>query len=175
MAISVASRANFITIRVTGFLRKDRSADMKRAIQRGVLAGGRQAIRSIKGKTPVFEGELLRSYQLNLRTSPLQMRITSPLAYVGVMERGRRPGRRGPPIGPIRNWVANKLFIADPIENKRVAFLIGRSIARKGITVFASTGLLHNRGKGAMFIRTARELGPNFYSRKVIQAINRLR
>jgi len=46
------------------------------------------------------------------------------------LEHGRRPGKM-PPRGPIELWVARKLGIGGP-EGRSVAFLIARSIGRRG-------------------------------------------
>lgn len=53
--------------------------------------------------------------------------------YAGVMEFGRRPGARRPPLLPILFWVKTKLRISDEKQAKSVAFLIARKIGIKGI------------------------------------------
>ncbi len=53
--------------------------------------------------------------------------------YAGVMEFGRRPGARWPPLLPILFWVKTKLRIEDEKQAKSVAFLIARKIGIKGI------------------------------------------
>ena len=175
MAVTTAAGTSFADIRVTGFLRKKRGKDMVRAVERGMLEGGRRAIINIQGKTPISTGNLKVSYQLTFRMNPRRVRITSPLTYVGVMERGRRPGRKRPPPGPIRAWVKRKFFVVEEKANKALAFLIGRAIGEKGIKVFRTTGLKHNRGKGAMFFRALQDLGVNFFGRIVRDEISRLR
>ena len=63
--------------------------------------------------------------------------------YADVIERGRQPGRKGPPPGVIEKWIAEKpLRLRDlktgafvkstPRGIKSAAFLIGRSMAKYG-------------------------------------------
>jgi hypothetical protein len=58
--------------------------------------------------------------------------VYSPLVYAPVMEFGRRPGARMPPIDPIQRWVRRKLGLRSS-EARGVAFVIARSIGRRGI------------------------------------------
>lgn len=58
--------------------------------------------------------------------------VTSPLPYAIVMEEGRRPGARMPPIDPIRLWVRRVLRpAAADLEN--ITFRVRRKIAELGI------------------------------------------
>lgn len=60
-------------------------------------------------------------------------RVFSSLPYALVLDQGRRPGARMPPAEALELWVERKLGI--PLADvPGVAFLIARSIARKGIT-----------------------------------------
>jgi hypothetical protein len=52
--------------------------------------------------------------------------------YPLVMERGRAPGSRMPPVEAIAFWAQRKLRLS-VVEARRAAFLIARAIARKGI------------------------------------------
>ena len=53
--------------------------------------------------------------------------------YAGVMESGRRPGAKFPPVQAMLFWVKTRLGIEDEKLAKSVAFLVGRKIAKKGI------------------------------------------
>lgn len=58
--------------------------------------------------------------------------------YLINVDEGRRPGLRPPPIAPIQNWIrARKIKFRDRrgrfITNLQTAYIITRSIARKGI------------------------------------------
>jgi len=53
--------------------------------------------------------------------------------YAGVMELGRRPGKKFPPLQAMLFWVKTKLHIEDEKQARSVAFLVGRKIVKKGI------------------------------------------
>lgn len=59
--------------------------------------------------------------------------VGSPLAHVGVLERGRRPGQRMPPPDALELWVRRRLGVRDVEEAQQVAWLVARAIGRKGI------------------------------------------
>lgn len=59
--------------------------------------------------------------------------VSSPLAYAMVIEEGRRAGARQPPSGALMSWVARKFGLTDPRQIRSAAFLVARSIARRGI------------------------------------------
>ncbi len=56
----------------------------------------------------------------------------SDLVYAPVMEFGRRAGARQPPVDALLSWVTQKLGVPSG-KARGVAFVIARSIARKGI------------------------------------------
>lgn len=58
-------------------------------------------------------------------------RIGTPLEYGAVIELGRRPGKKRPPIAPIELWARRKLGLP-PDKAKRAAWAIAKAIARKG-------------------------------------------
>lgn len=58
-------------------------------------------------------------------------RIGTPLEYGAVIELGRRPGKKRPPIAPIELWARRKLGLP-PDKAKRAAWAISRVIARRG-------------------------------------------
>lgn len=61
------------------------------------------------------------------RVDSLRGRVFSPLPHVLVMEEGRQPGAAMPPVAVIARWMERKGIEGD-------AFLMARSIGRKGIT-----------------------------------------
>ena len=84
-------------------------------------------------RTPVNTGQL-RSSITHQVTSPfpnLAGVVGSPLPYAIVMEEGRKPGAKMPPVDAIKLWVVRKLGIPAQ-EADSVAFLVARSIAKKG-------------------------------------------
>lgn len=46
---------------------------------------------------------------------------------------GRRPGTKFPKVSDLRGWVERRLGISDEKQVKRVAYLVGRAIVRRGI------------------------------------------
>ncbi len=63
-------------------------------------------------------------------------RVFSSLPYAIVIDQGRTPGARMPPIDAIMLWVERVLGIkdGDDFELEEVSWAIARSIAKKGIT-----------------------------------------
>ena len=55
--------------------------------------------------------------------------VASPHKHALVLERGRTPGKRMPPEGPIALWALRKLGVNDA----GVVFLIRRAIGRRGL------------------------------------------
>lgn len=62
----------------------------------------------------------------------LEGRVFSSLPYAVVIDQGREPGRRPPPVDAIALWVERVLGIGGA-ETENVAYVIARSIGRKGI------------------------------------------
>lgn len=77
----------------------------------------------------------------------LRGRVFSSLPYAIVIDQGRRPGARMPPPEALKLWVEKVLGI-DPSESRQVAFLVARSIAKKGIEArhFVEQGLKQAEG-----------------------------
>jgi len=85
-------------------------------------------------RTPVNTGKLRASitHSITSQFPNLIGVVGSPLPYAPVMEEGRRPGAKMPPVGAIQHWVIRKLGIRGK-EGRAIAWLIARSIAKKGI------------------------------------------
>lgn len=62
----------------------------------------------------------------------IRAELGSPARHVPVLEGGRRPGRRQPPSDALELWVRRRLGITNRSEARGVAFVIARSIAKKG-------------------------------------------
>ncbi len=67
-----------------------------------------------------------------------QIAYGTPAEYGEVMEHGRKPGSRMPPIEAIANWVWDKRYIFPDVQTEEdavaVAFPIARAIAKKGFS-----------------------------------------
>lgn len=58
--------------------------------------------------------------------------VSNDSPYAGVIEYGRRPGARRPPVEPIARWAQRKLGL--PYKNARsMAFVIARRIGQRGL------------------------------------------
>ena len=88
----------------------------------------------VKTRTPVNVGKLRDSigHSIISQFPNLIGQVGTPLVYGIVMEEGRKPGARMPPVDAIKLWVVRKLGIpADEAEG--VAWAVAKSIAKKGI------------------------------------------
>lgn len=62
-------------------------------------------------------------------------RVFSDLPYAIVIDQGREPGARMPPVAALIPWVERVLEVGGTeSEIRQVAFLVARAIGRKGIT-----------------------------------------
>jgi hypothetical protein len=60
------------------------------------------------------------------------VRVYNQAPYAGVIEYGRRPGARMPPVEPLARWAQRKLALPYP-QARSIGFAIARSIQKKGI------------------------------------------
>jgi len=58
--------------------------------------------------------------------------VANKSSYAGVIEYGRRPGSKRPPVEAIARWAQRKFSMPYP-QARRVSFAIARSIGRRGI------------------------------------------
>lgn len=71
--------------------------------QRGLY----RAVRATNAAGSVDRGQFKRSWRAVRTEEGAELRNDAP--YAGVIEYGRRPGRPGPPLAPIYEWVQRKL------------------------------------------------------------------
>lgn len=85
-------------------------------------------------RTPVNTGQLRQAWSTNVHKGAASVKgeVVNPREYAIVMEKGRRPGAKMPPVDALQLWVVRKLGV-HPDEARQVAFLVARSISRKGI------------------------------------------
>lgn len=102
----------------------------------------------VKRRTPIGVTEAARGsiagevrYGAGLNGGTVVGLIGSPLPYVRVIEEGRRPGQRPPPVGALELWVRRKIKKTGPrggrkslsvAEARGLAFVIARAIGRRG-------------------------------------------
>jgi len=97
---------------------------------------------AVKLETPVNTGNLRGSIATEITGTPANMTglVVTPLLYGWPVERGRQPGTP-PPVGPIELWVIRKGLEwtyktksgkVRPMTTRQMAFIIARSIGKKG-------------------------------------------
>jgi hypothetical protein len=111
------------------------------AVMRGLSEAGDWSLTTMVRNrwVPTNSGTLRQSIRKTLRARTLTMLLSTPLKYALPVEKGRKPGRRPPPIAPILQWVQRKRIEArtqkggKPIEPRELAFIIAQRIGSKGI------------------------------------------
>jgi hypothetical protein len=128
-----------VSVQVRGPLADSREAVqiMGQEVHRGMATAVAELERRVRARTPggVFKDAGLRgSIAGEVRGRGLDVRgvVGSPLPYAAVVELGRRAGAKQPPPGALDLWVKRILGVQDT-EVRRVAFLVSRAIARRGI------------------------------------------
>ncbi len=88
----------------------------------------------IQGKTPTgVSGDLKKSFLINkpvMRGQTLEGSVATSLAYGIVIERGRTPGKKAPPVDAIELWVKRVMGITK--NSRGAAFVVARSIGEEG-------------------------------------------
>ena len=110
-ALVTAYRAQAATIRATG--------QASPANPSGLGTGG-----------AVNTGHYKRSWKVE--ALPDGARLYNDAPYAAVIEYGRRPGARHPPLAAIRDWAMRRLGLSQE-QAQRAAFPIARAIAKRGL------------------------------------------
>lgn len=129
-----------------------------RAMQQSVVT----VISAVRPNVPVGVSARLRRSIVSKVSSSVRGVVGSVFSsltsekYPEVMEFGRRPGARMPPPSALERWVRLKLGVP-PNRVAGVAFVIARSIARKGIKgrFFMKKGLDASRSRINGFFKRA--------------------
>lgn len=109
-------------------LKKDTETVRKAAVDT-CLWGERRAVRLTDDLHAVDQGLFRLSWAVSqaLRDKAIELRNDAP--YAGIIEHGRRPGRAGPPLAPIYEWVQRK-FRHQERANYRAAKSLAIGLAR---------------------------------------------
>lgn len=106
------------------------------ALRRFVTSGAIQLTTEAQNRVPTYQGILRNS----IKPTPTRNRgalvwggAGTSVKYAPVMEYGRRPGARMPPVAPLKDWVKAKMGITKQSDIDRAAWAVAFSIARKGI------------------------------------------
>lgn len=88
------------------------------------------AVATAQPRPPVDRGTYRRNTHIEDLPDGAVMYNRTP--YAGVIEEGRRPGRRMPPVRLLAEWVRRKGISKDPAEAKQIAFAIARKMKAQG-------------------------------------------
>ncbi len=89
-----------------------------------------QQIARARPRPPVDRGPYRRGFKVE--DTPTGSVMYNPVKYAGVIEKGRRRGKRMPPVQALEDWVKRKGFVQDSADIRSVAFAIARKIQREG-------------------------------------------
>jgi hypothetical protein len=110
---------------------------------------------NVKGLVPEFSGAARASLMHTATQSPARTvgKVTTtmrrPNIYIFVLNAGVAPGKKQPPVDSLVSWVMKKGLASDRAKASKVAYVIARSIKRKGLQgrSFMWTGLSKSEGK----------------------------
>lgn len=107
--------------------------NFKPTVLRGMRSGALRTIPLLQQRTrdvgAVDTGNYLRRWRTRAISNGVE--VTNSAPYAAVIEYGRRPGARFPPISAIRRWAKLKLGLSEA-QAKAAAFPIARAIAKRG-------------------------------------------
>lgn len=152
MAVIVRQLGNTISIRYNDvpIFARERALEVVRSIMLDHLNLGLQTVQGyIEDEVPVNTGALSQSFISEVTGSQIadmEGRVFSPLAYAIVIDQGRTPGARMPPIDAIELWVKRKGIAKASNSNfgalseldqedtlRSLAWAIAKKIQRDGI------------------------------------------
>lgn len=128
-----------------GAIFRDLAAGIKPAIEAGLAETGKIAAPTLRKATQDEKIRDLGDYQRGWRWDPLRhfggrvgkdtqgIRVYNLRRHAIFVEMGRRPGARQPPADALEGWVWRHFNPESPAHARAMAFLLARSIARKGI------------------------------------------
>lgn len=79
---------------------------------------------------PVDRGMYRRAWKV--QRTPEGAKLYNSMPYAAIIEYGRRPGGRLPPVDILAEWVRRKLGVKNKKEAQGIAWAIARKIASKG-------------------------------------------
>ena len=136
-----------------GKFQKALGKETKRIVMEVTREWGAQMVRELRYRTDILgavhKRRLLRGWVAQ-RQTPTRMRVFNRAKHTVFVENGRRKGAKMPPEAPILRWVREKGMVGSSSrrrskktgkflkgtvrqQEKAIAFLIRRSISRKGI------------------------------------------
>ncbi len=96
------------------------------------LQAGQAVKAGILPFVPVDEGKLRNSIRVSIAPTAYTVTaaVRSPVGYAAPMNNGSKP--HWPPITAIERWVRHKFGGRDASEQRSIAFLVARKIAKRG-------------------------------------------
>ena len=96
----------------------------------------------VKIRTPVFQGTLRSgiNHQIIRPFPNLVGSVGSPQPYGIVIEKGRKPGSRMPPVAAIKFWLFRKKIVTDLSELESAAWAVAKHIAKEGFSPKGDVG-----------------------------------
>lgn len=146
---------------------------IERDLHKAAMIAARRGQAAVMQASPRVSGTLAKSWRA--KRMPWGALIFSVSRHAPVVEFGRRPGQRPPPVEPILEWVKRKHIGGIEMRRRRsrgrrrrkltreqatLAFLIARSIGRKGT-------------KGQYVLRSVLPQVASFYWRQTQHLIDR--
>lgn len=148
-----------VALRVHPDIFKDRRFiidGFRQSVRRAIRKGTELLEREIRRGAPMDTGKLRKSIRVkNLERPELEGADVVMLRYGFFQEVGFGGKGKFPPPGALAGWVRRKLGIRDPKEVKRVAFLVARKIATKGVKakLFVLSAIRENQVRVRDFFR----------------------
>ena len=104
----------------------------KSSLAHSMRVAGKQAVKLLRDNTYVKDrGGMMRGWKSEVKGLPALF-VFNKQPYAHIIELGRKPGSKFPPVEAIRGWVKRQIN-PPPTQLKSVAFLVGRKIATDGI------------------------------------------
>lgn len=116
------------SIRFWGGKTLDQASD---EVNRATLNTAADAKQNVKDNKSISTSLLINSIENRFNKLKNVGEVIVGAAYGGYLEFGRKAGGF-PPLAPIENWVKKKGVETDPKKIKSTAFLVARSISKKG-------------------------------------------
>lgn len=137
--VVVREMTRTVRIPISGFARYEES--LGRAMRQAVFGKAmrtagklvREYMEAETLKRQIFHRKrFARGWRMVIGNIPSSVRIYNKMPYASVIEFGRRPNSRRPPVDALVPWVRDKFGVRGK-EARSVAFLVARKIGIKGI------------------------------------------
>lgn len=118
-----------------GKYEKELGRTFQSAVKDGLRQAGKQGAAFMGTVSPVFVQPFKGTYNQGWKSDlPAwhTVRVYNPARHAGIMELGRTPNSKRPPVSALVPWVQQKLGVL-PARAQSVAFLVARKIGARGM------------------------------------------